>query len=263
MLPDVQGLWIGGSLSKIEQLCIRSFQDHGHKFILYAYEKLGNIPSGTEVRDGNEIIPREASLPFLKRGNIANFADWFRWELLRVHGGYWVDMDMVCLAPFDFPENEIIFGWQQDNGPAIGVLQFPPGHPAIEEMLDRSCNPNRLRDEDRFRRKIRKTVRRLLGNSPAMIGWSEAGGPDGFRTVIRKYDIAKFGKPYPVFYPVFHTQFWSMFDETFANDTRFFSTTKAIHLWNEVGRKYFNWDKNATFHPDSLVEQLKRRHKVA
>lgn len=262
MLPDVYGLWIGGSLSKIEQLCIRSFQDHGHRFVLFAYEQLGNIPAGTDVRDANEIIPRAESLPFIKRGNIANFADWFRWELLRTRGGYWVDMDMVCLAPFDFAE-EVVFGWQQDSGPTTAVLRFPAGHPAIVEMVDRSVNPNRIRDEDTPRRKLKKSLRRILGNSQANISWSEAGGPDGFRTVIQKHDIAKFGKPYTVFYPVFHTHFWSMFDPTFANDLKFFSTTKAIHLWNEVGRKYFNWDKNATFHPDSLVEQLKRRHKVA
>lgn len=261
MLPEVQGLWIGRSLSKVERLCIRSFQDHGHNFVLYAYDELENVPPGTDVRDANQVIPKQESTPFVERGNIANFADWFRWELLRAKGGYWVDMDMVCLAPFDFPE-DVVFGWQQDSGPTTAVLRFPPNHPAVVEMVDRSINPNRFREEDTPRRKAKKTLRRILGNSPARIGWSEAGGPDGFRTVIARHELAKYGKPYIVFYPVFHTHFWSMFDDTFANEEKFFSVTRAIHLWNEVGRKYWNWDKNATFPQNSLIEKLKRRHNV-
>jgi hypothetical protein len=261
MLPEMCGLWIGPSLSKIEQLCIRSFQDHGHKFVLYAYEDIANVPPGTEVRDANELIPKAESIPFVKRGNLAAFADWFRWDLLRTRGGYWIDMDMVCLAPFDFTE-EVIFGYQQDNIPAQGVLRFPPNHPAVIELVNRSMDPNRFQPEDSGRRKIKKVIRRMMGNSRARIDWAEAGGPIGFRTIVGKFDLAKFGVPYTVFYPVHNTQFWSMFDTTFANDEKFFAATKAIHLWNEVGRRYFKWDKNATFHEDSLVERLKRRHGV-
>jgi hypothetical protein len=261
MLPDICGLWIGSSLSKIEQLCIRSFQDHGHRFTLYTYGDIGNVPPGTDVRDGNEILPKAESLPFIERGNIANFADWFRWEMLRTRGGYWVDMDMVCLAPFEFTE-PVVFGWQQDNIPTTAVLRFPANHPAVVEMVDRSMNPNAHRAEDPTRRRIKKSVRRLLGNSRANISWAEAGGPNGFRTVIKTHDLARYGQPFTVFYPVFHTHFWSMFDETFAGDAAFFERTRAIHLWNEVGKKYFNWDKNGTFASNSLIEQLKRRHGV-
>lgn len=261
MLPDINGLWIGSKLSKIERLCIRSFQDHGHRFVLYTYGDVGEVPPGTDVRDGNEIIPQALSLPFMSRGNIANFADWFRWELLRQRGGYWVDMDMVCLAPFDF-EDPVIFGWQQDNVTAIGVLRFPSNHPVVVEMVDRSMNPNAHRAEDSSRRRLMKTARRLMGNNRARIQWAEAGGPNGFRAAIRARDLVSAGKPYTVFYPVHHTHFWSMFDETFADDTAFFKQTRAIHLWNEVGKRYFNWDKNATFAHNSLVEQLKRRHGV-
>ena len=96
MLPEINGLWIGSSLSKIERLCIRSFQDHGHPFVLYTYGDIGNVPPGTIVRDGNEILPKSESEPFIARGNIANFADWFRWELLRTRGGYWAPFFSVA-----------------------------------------------------------------------------------------------------------------------------------------------------------------------
>jgi hypothetical protein len=142
------------------------------------------------------------------------------------------------------------------------VLRFPPNHPAVNELVERSMDPNRFQAEDSSRRKVKKVLRRLMGNSRARIDWAEAGGPIGFRTIVAKYDLAKHGYPYTVFYPVHNTQFWSMFDTTFARDEKFFAATKAIHLWNEVGRRYFKWDKNATFHPDSLVERLKRLHRV-
>lgn len=261
MLPDVYGLWIGSNLSKIEQLCIRSFQDHGHHFVLYTYGELQNVPPGTEVRDGAAIVSRAELAPFQRGGTLAGFSDLFRWEMLRQHGGYWIDMDMVCLAPFDFSQ-DIIFGYQQDNIPAQGVLRFPPGHPAVIELTDRSRHPHRARPEDTTRRKARKALHRLLGHSAANISWAEGGGPIGFRHVAQQHDLLRHGLPYTVFYPVHNTHFWSMFDDTFAKDEQFFASTRAVHLWNEVGRRYFNWDKNGAFHPDSLIERLKRLHGV-
>lgn len=260
-LPEVCGLWIGSGLSKIEQLCIRSFQDHGHRFVLYTYDDIANVPSGTDVRDASGLVSRTDLQEFIRRGTMAGFSDWFRWTMLYKQGGYWVDMDMVCLAPFDFAA-DIVFGFQQDNIPAQGVLRFPMSHPAVAELVDRSMNPHRLRPEDGFRRRVKKTLKRLVGGSRAKISWAEGGGPIGFRHVATQHGLLKYGVPYTVFYPVHNTQFWSMFDETFAQDERFFAATRAIHLWNEVGRRYFNWDKNASFHPDSLIERLKRRHGV-
>lgn len=261
MLPEVRGLWIGSSLSKIEQLCIRSFQDHGHKFVLYTYEEMTNVPPKTELRDASKLIPRTELAAYVKQSYLAGFADWFRWELLRRDGGYWIDMDVVCLAPFDFTA-EVIFGYQQDNIPNTSVLRFPPEHPAIIDMVDRSMNPHRFRPEDAVRRKLKKALRRLLNDSRAKISWAEGGGPIGFRHVATEHDLLRFGLPYTVFYPVHNTHFGSMLDATFAHDDDFFAQTRAIHLWNEVGRRYFNWDKNATFHPNSLIEKLKRKHHV-
>lgn len=260
MLPEIRGLWIG-QLSKMERLCIKSFQYHGHKFVLYVYDDVGVVPFGTEVRDACNIISRSELAHFVKRGSLAGFSDLFRWELLRVQGGYWVDMDMVCLAPFDFIE-EVIFGYQQDNIPAQGVLRFPENHVAVVEMLDRSMNPNKFRPEDSVRRKIKKILRKILGNSRAWIDWAEGGGPIGFRYTVERHKLWMYGKAYTVFYPVHNTHFWSIFDATFANDESFFSETRAIHLWNEVGRRYFNLDKNGSFHADSLIERLKRMHGV-
>ena len=41
---NIYSLWMGGKLSELEIMSINSFLDKGHKYILYAYEYLKNVP---------------------------------------------------------------------------------------------------------------------------------------------------------------------------------------------------------------------------
>jgi hypothetical protein len=52
----IQGLWVGPELSVMEQLSVSSFLRHGHQYHLYVYEDVKNIPEGTTVKDGHEIL---------------------------------------------------------------------------------------------------------------------------------------------------------------------------------------------------------------
>jgi hypothetical protein len=92
-------------LSLMERLCIRSFLSNGHEFHLYTYGDVDNIPTGTTIKDANEIIPKERISDFRYK---ANFSDFFRFTML-MHGGWYVDMDSVCLRPLDF-SSEYVFG---------------------------------------------------------------------------------------------------------------------------------------------------------
>ena len=53
---EVGTLWIGGPLSWLEQLCLKSFVDKGQKITLFSYEDIPNVPEGVIRRDGREII---------------------------------------------------------------------------------------------------------------------------------------------------------------------------------------------------------------
>jgi hypothetical protein len=53
----VNGLWIGGALSSLEILTIKSFQAHGYQFVLWHYQPLENVPNGTFLKDGRLILP--------------------------------------------------------------------------------------------------------------------------------------------------------------------------------------------------------------
>ena len=53
---EVGTLWIGGSLSWMEQLCLKSFVDKGQKITLFSYEDIPNVPEGVIRRDGREVL---------------------------------------------------------------------------------------------------------------------------------------------------------------------------------------------------------------
>ena len=101
----MQSLWVGKAIGPLEQLSIRSFLAHGHPFHLYTYEHVEGVPNEVVVKDANEILPQAVIQEFRV---IQQFADWFRYNLLYQRGGWWVDVDTVCLRPFIFPEEIVV-----------------------------------------------------------------------------------------------------------------------------------------------------------
>ena len=70
LLPEnrvIQSLWIGSSLSAMEQLGIASHIAHGHEFHLYVYDAIQNVPRGATLKDAAEILP--ASRIFMYQGD--------------------------------------------------------------------------------------------------------------------------------------------------------------------------------------------------
>lgn len=129
----VNGLWIGNRLSIVEILCIQSFLDNDHAFVLWTYEKLENeLPDGIIVSDANQIIPEEQIFRYKNKnqfghgkGSYAGFSDIFRYKLLYEHGGWWVDMDVTCLKPLDFP-TPYVFRTHHDLKLVGNIMKCPP-----------------------------------------------------------------------------------------------------------------------------------------
>ena len=86
------------NLPPLAELCIRSWLAHGVEFRLFTYRNYDNIPTGTLVQDASLIIPQEQIFRH-KSGSWAPFIDWFRNTWLRQAGGFWTDLDMICLTP--------------------------------------------------------------------------------------------------------------------------------------------------------------------
>ena len=114
MNKRIQSLWIGETLSNNEIMCIKSYLINGHDFFLYVYGDVKNVPSGVTLMDANCII--EQNKIFKDSANtFASFADWFRIKLLFFKGGWWVDMDTICLKHFDFKEQYCIASERDKN----------------------------------------------------------------------------------------------------------------------------------------------------
>lgn len=254
----VQSLWIGDRLSRIEALSIRSYLANGHAFHLYLYGDVSGVPEGVRVEDANAIIPEKEI--FRVDGSLAIFADWFRQELLHARGGYWTDLDLVCLKPLAFDE-PIVLGKEDGHRVSNALMRFPQGHAVTRMLADVSRAPNTVLPFDPPDVRRRKFIRRyLLGDRRTHVKWGEASGPSGFTRVLRHHDLMALAKPYYCFHPLHYSAWRSAFDDTFRHGTGFFSSSYCVHLWNEKIRRTNGVDKDGPFRPGSLVRHLIERY---
>ena len=227
----VQGLWIGSELSVMEKLSIRSFLDNGHEYHLYTYGDLPNVPLGTVIKDGNEILPASAIFQYKDRPYYSAFSNFFRYKLLLERGGWWVDSDTVCLRHFDFPEEYVISSQKNAAGevPNVGAIKAPRNSDAIAYAW--TVCQTKERNE---------------------LVWGETG-PQLMAEVVERYRLQDYVKPYYVFCPIE----WRKLLVPYLIGVP--EGAYAIHLWNSMW-VFGNQDKNASYSPGCIYEQLKARY---
>jgi hypothetical protein len=235
-MPDIiQGLWIGERLSLMEQLCITSFLRHGHSFHLYVYQETAGIPPGTVVLDGNAILPASRIFTYREHKTYSGFANFFRYKLLLEKGGWFVDVDTICVKPFHFSD-EYVFSSEGINGRQLvnlGATKVPPGSQVMQYAWEACQNMN-----------------------TSELNWSQCG-PTLVREAIEKCSLQQYVKPWTTFCPI-HFSFWEqMLSQSIS--WSFDDTTHAIHLWNELWRRAAQ-DKDAGYPAGCLYEQLKERY---
>ena len=145
----VNSFWYGSQLNDLCNVCVKSFIKNGFEFHLWSYDKELIVPKGCIIRDASEIL--DSSLIFQSSsGSYAPFSDWFRFMLLYKQGGTWVDMDMVCLNPFEIQTNSICE--QQKGMIAMGIINLEKGHSMAKELVDAYEEPSKKTDYDTFSR---------------------------------------------------------------------------------------------------------------
>jgi hypothetical protein len=137
-LYDIASLWIGPELTWMEQLCLQSFLDHGHKVVLFAYDDIKSVPAGVDIRDAREIMADDEIIYHEKTGSPAFHSDIFRLRMLLQTDFLWVDTDAYCLTPFERPDHGYFFGWGSDAQRKLysGVLGLPKGSKTLAGLLD-------------------------------------------------------------------------------------------------------------------------------
>lgn len=233
----IQGLWIGQELSMLEQLSIASFLLNGHEFHLYVYDDLKNVPEGTVLKAADEILSAERIFQYKDQPTYAGFANFFRYKLLLERGGWWVDMDTICLRRFDFPEAHV-FSSEVDKGLEVitsGIIKAPAGSGVMAYAWE-VCQ----------------------GKKPEQLVWGETG-PRLMGEAVRKFSLEHFTKPHNVFCPLAYDEWQKVLDPEPALSLQDDQDVYAIHFWNEKWRAA-GYDKNGQYSEACLYEQLKRKY---
>ncbi|HKH44565.1 MAG TPA: hypothetical protein VKM72_07870 [Thermoanaerobaculia bacterium] len=235
MADIVQGLWIGDALSKMEQLSIASFLRQGHEFHLYTYGAVSGVPPGTVVRDAEAVIPASRIFFYPHEKFYGAFSNLFRYKLLLANGGWWADVDMVCLEPFDFPTEHVFASEPAPGGavPTAGLLRAPAGSAAMAE----ACEICESKDPER-------------------ISWGETGAKL-VRELLERHGLMGCLQPPEVFCPIPYDRWDEVLDP--GVPWSFAAPTRGVHLWRQMWRRA-GVDANGSYPPGCLYEQLKARY---
>jgi hypothetical protein len=236
----IQSLWVGGRLSALERLSIRSFVDHGHDYHLYAFEELPDLPAGAVLKDANAILPASQVFQYREHKSYAAFSNVFRYKLLLERGGVWVDTDLVGLRPLDLADGHAFASetveWRGMPGPRAVVgsclIKAPIGSPAMALAL-RIC----------------------LAKDRAALRWGEIG-PRLVAEVVEAQGLQRFVQPPAAFCPVSYRDWRQLID---PQPPALPAEAYAVHFWNEMWRRT-GQDKDADYPPECLYERFKRRH---
>lgn len=202
--------WGGTKPGIYEQLSFASFDLLNSNFVLYTYENL-ELDSEFQIRDASDVVPKDVYEGW--QGNLAEFADHFRFSALRKlpAGSMWADADCICVSE-SFEPKEYEFSWQ---GPAnnslinTAIVSLPPNHPLISELI--------------------LEIPRLIGKQ-----WGSTG-PVLFTEKLQKYGVASEAQSHTRHYAIRQDQIDLLFDPLKLNKAQqAINNSVTFHFWNEM-----------------------------
>lgn len=213
----MRAFWHGAPLSLYQLLCLRSFIDHGHRVELFTHgdDEL-NVPSWLERRDAREIFDPGFVLRYrdgFGSGSPSLHSNLLRYAILHRLGGWWIDCDVLLLAP-DLPDAPVFIAYQADTPKLCGtsLIKFPAGAGLLEEAME-EC--------------LRVSESAVWGQT----------GPSLLTTLVQKHDLVRLVRPSRTVYPIDWTEIAVLFDPCRTDAViAQCAQSLAIHLFNEVWR---------------------------
>ncbi len=261
---EVGTLWIGGPLSWMEQLCLKSFVDQGQKITLFSYEDIPNVPDGVLRRDGREIIDTDDFIKYELKNSFALFADWFRLHMIQQCPGLiWIDTDVYCHRVLEY-DSDYVFGYELPGEYRVNnaVLGMPSDSEILRQMIaftdDRfSIAPFlSLKRQEKLREMAEKGTPVHISEQP----WG-VWGPMMVTHYVHKLKLEEHVQPLDAFYPI-----------TFRDRTKFMRRVKraekmiteettGLHLWASNKMQLGNLHDGLP--PEgSYLEMITKKHKI-
>ncbi|MEO3416145.1 hypothetical protein AAFO92_15950 [Roseovarius sp. CAU 1744] len=262
---EVGTLWIGGPLSWLEQLCLKSFVDKGQKITLFSYEDIPNIPEGVIRRDGREIIDTDDFIKYERKNSFALFADWFRLHMVyKCPGMIWIDTDVYCHRPLDY-RSEYVFGYELPGEHRVNnaVLGLPSKSKILRQMLDFT--------EDRYSiapflpHKQREKMQILAERGkPVHVTQQPWGvwGPLMVTHYVHALKLEKYVQPLNAFYPITFRERSKFMQRARLAEGLITEETTALHLWasnkQQLGNRHHGLPPKGSY-----LEMLVKKHDIA
>lgn len=261
--PSIGLLWMRGSLSFLEQLCIKSFVDAGHHTVLYSYEPIGGVPDGVEHRDASEILPETGFLTHERTGSPALHSDLFRYRLLAgCENMIWADTDAYCVRPFQTDSGHF-YGWESDSHINGGVLGLPRDSATLAALLeftrDEFAIPHWYKTDY-----IRELEAARDAGRPVHAGEQPWGvwGPHAITHFLHETGEARHALPREALYPFSFRDRRKMVKPDVNPKKYLTEATFSVHLYGRRMRKYLAESHQGIPHPEGLLGQLLIRHKI-
>ena len=142
---EVNTLWIGDNLNPLSRLSIQSWIDNGYKVNIWTYDPLNEDVvkhDRVELCDAQQIWRLNPG--DWEKKDILPFSDLWRYKLLYIKGGIWLDADMVLVE--NLPEYEYIISSEHTMASGafkskkpfvanIGVLRFPKEDQFLDSII--------------------------------------------------------------------------------------------------------------------------------
>lgn len=262
-LPIVASLWIGGKLSFIEQVCLKSFADHGHRTILYTYGEVGGVPPGVEVLDANLIFPNQKFIRHKRSGSPAVHADAFRYRMIELQTVIWVDADVLCMQPWAMP-SQFVFGWEKEGRLVCNAVLGLPRFSRTLKRLNTFCRdeypiPPWAKPEEAARLEAAKAAGAPVHVSE--LAWGVWGPAAVTHFLFETGEMDKV-MPQNAFYPIPFQDRRDLLNPGKDIDARLGAGCYGVHLWNRRLRRRIVTHENGIPAEDSFLGRALIRHDI-
>ena len=260
---QVAALWIGGPLSFLEQLCLKSFLDAGQALRLYTYDGVDNAPDGVEQADASAILPLTGFLRHERTGSPALHSDLFRYHLLaKSDQTIWADTDAYCVKPFASDTGHF-FAWESDTGINGGVLGLPRDSAALAALLaftaDEFAIPSWYGPGYQAELAAKKA-----GGAPVHAGEMPWGvwGPHALTHFLKQTGEVRHALPRAALYPFAYEDRRLMLRPGLDPAPFVTDETYSIHFYGRRMRSRIVLKENGVPRPRSLIGRLLRKHGI-